>query len=154
MKSIFTPLVIGTLIAAAVNSALYFVATELLGHELFVDPDGVGANPGLAVSALAPAMLTVFFTIIGGVVVAAIALATKNPRNSWRFLTLVGLALSFAPTGFASVGVGSTFLWLSAMHVVAGAVVIPLVDRVLPEEKTPEADTDTAASDLPAGDDA
>ena len=143
MKSIFTPLVIGTLVAAAVNSALYFVATELLGHELFIDPDGVGANPGMAVSALAPAMLTVFFTIVGGVVVAAIALATKQPRNNWRLLTLVGLALSFAPTGFAAAGVGSTFLWLSAMHIVAGATVIPLVDRVLPDDKASAGDAPT-----------
>jgi len=137
VKAVFTPLVIGTLIAAAINTALLLVATELLGATLVIDADGVGANPSMDVSASSPAVLTVFQAIVGGVVVAAIALATKHPKRNWRLITLVGLALSFAPTAFASMGVGSTFLWLAAMHVVAGAAVIPLVERALPEHKHP-----------------
>lgn len=135
MKATFTPLVIGTLIAAAVNSALLLVATGLLGATLVVDPDGQGAGEPLEVSAMTPAVFTVFFAIVGGVVVAAIALATQKPKNTWRMITLAGLALSLVPTAFAAEGVGSTFLWLGAMHLVAGACVIPLVDRILPESK-------------------
>jgi len=148
VKAIFTPLVIGTLIAAAINSVIFLVAAELLGEDFIIDPDGVGGEPEMVVPAIMPAVFTVFQAIVGGVIVAAIALATKTPQSTWRLITLVGLSLSFVPTAFASLGESSTFLWLSSMHVVAGALVIPLVDRVLPAHKTsPSADE---ASDVPS----
>lgn len=146
MKAIFTPLVIGTLIAAALNSVIFLVAAELFGEAFVVDPDGVGGEPSMAVPAMLPAVFTVFQAIVGGVIVAAIALATKTPKYTWRFVTLVGLSLSLVPTAFASLGVASTFLWLSGMHLVAGAIVIPLVERVLPAQKngsTPNAESDS-----------
>lgn len=152
MKAIFTPLVIGTLIAAALNSVIFLVAAELFGEAFVVDPDGVGGEPSMAVPAMLPAVFTVFQAIVGGVIVAAIALATKTPKYTWRFVTLVGLSLSLVPTAFASLGVASTFLWLSGMHLVAGAIVIPLVERVLPAQKNgsrPDAESDTAESDSP-----
>ncbi len=151
MKAIFTPLVIGTLIAAAVNTVVFLIARELLGEPFVIDPDGVGGNPSMVVSTPSAAVLTVFQAIVGGVIVAAIALATRYPRRTWRLITLVGLSLSFVPTALASLGVISTFLWLAAMHVVAGALIIPLVERVLPEEKTSTAveaeDTESTLSD-------
>lgn len=143
MKSIFTPLVIGTLIAAAINSVIFLVAAELLGEEFIVDPDGIGGEPSMVVPAVMPAVFTVFQAIVGGVIVAAIALATKTPQYTWRLITLVGLSLSLVPTAFASLGETSTFLWLSAMHLVAGALVIPLVERVLPANKNKAAEGDT-----------
>lgn len=146
MKAIFTPLVIGTLIAAALNSVIFLVAAELFGEAFVVDPDGVGGEPSMAVPAMLPAVFTVFQAIVGGVIVAAIALATKTPKYTWRFVTLVGLSLSLVPTAFASLGVASTFLWLSGMHLVAGAIVIPLIERVLPAQKngsTPNAESDS-----------
>lgn len=146
MKAIFTPLVIGTLIAAAINSVIYLVAAELLGEEFIIDPDGVGGEPEMVVPAIMPAVFTVFQAIVGGVIVAAIALATKTPQNTWRLITLVGLSLSFVPTAFASLGESSTFLWLSAMHVVAGALVIPLVDRVLPAHKNSSSPDDASGA--------
>lgn len=152
MKAIFTPLVIGALIAAALNSVIFLVAAELFGEAFVVDPDGVGGEPSMAVPAMLPAVFTVFQAIVGGVIVAAIALATKTPKYTWRFVTLVGLSLSLVPTAFASLGVASTFLWLSGMHLVAGAIVIPLVERVLPAQKNgsrPDAESDTAESDSP-----
>lgn len=153
MKAIFTPLVIGTLIAAALNSVIFLVAAEFFGEDFEVDPDGVGGEPSMAVSAMLPAVFTVFQAIVGGVIVAAIALATKTPKYTWRVITLVGLSLSFVPTAFASLGVASTFLWLSGMHLAAGAIVIPLIDRVLPAEKnssTPKAEADTPTEQAPA----
>jgi hypothetical protein len=143
VKAIFTPLVIGTLIAAAVNSVIFLIAAELLGEEFIVDPDGIGGEPSMVVPAIMPAVFTVFQAIVGGVIAAAIALATKSPKYTWRLITLVGLSLSFVPTAFASLGETSTFLWLSAMHVVAGALVIPLVERVLPANKNKAEDGDT-----------
>lgn len=147
MKAIFTPLVIGTLIAAALNSVIFLVAAELFGEAFVVDPDGVGGEPSMAVPAMLPAVFTVFQAIVGGVIVAAIALATKTPKYTWRFVTLVGLSLSLVPTAFASLGVASTFLWLSGMHLVAGAIVIPLIERVLPAQKN--GSTQDAESDSP-----
>ena len=153
MKATFTPLVIGTLIAAALNTVIFLLARELLGEPFVIDPDGVGANPEMVVSTPSPAVLTVFQAIVGGVVVAGISLATRYPRRTWRMVTLVGLSLSFVPTAFVSMGVLSTFLWLSAMHLIAGALVIPLVERVLPAEKTTNPD-DANNSAEPTSDDA
>lgn len=152
MKAVFTPLVIGTLIAAAINSVIYLVAKELLGEPFEIDPDGQGGNAATSIPAFAPAVFTVFQAIVGGVAVAAISMATKRPRRSWRVITLIGLALSFVPTAFAAMGSGSTFLWLSSMHVVAGALVIPLVERALPETKDASAEDSTDDSEPLRGD--
>jgi hypothetical protein len=146
MKKIFAPLVIGVLIAAVINQVLYFFAREISGEPFIIDVDGQGGEPGIAIFSLAPAVFTVFQGIVGGVVVAAIALATKRPRTNWLWFTLVGLAMSFIPTAFATAGVASTFLWLSSMHVVAGVVIIPLVFRALPEAK-PDKNSEQDISD-------
>jgi hypothetical protein len=135
MKKIFAPLVIGVLIAAVINQALYFFAREVPGEAFVIDVDGQGGEPGMAIFSLAPAVFTVFQGIVGGVLVAALALATQRPRTNWLWFTLVGLALSFVPTAFATAGVASTFLWLSGMHIVAGLLIIPLVFRALPASK-------------------
>lgn len=140
MKAIFTPLVIGTLIAAAINQGLYLLAGGVFAEPFEIDPDGAGAGAAQAIPAFAPAVFTVFQSIVGGVIVAAIALATKTPRSSWWCLTLIGLSLSITPTALATAGVFSTFIWLSLMHLVAGAAVIPLVARVLPTDKPVESD--------------
>lgn len=141
MKAIFSPLVIGVLIAAAINQGIYFLAGGVFGEGFTIDPDGAGGGAAQAIPTFAPAVFTVFQGIVGGVIVAAIALATKSPRSSWWCLTLIGLALSITPTALATAGVFSTFFWLSLMHLVAGAAIIPLVARVLPEEKTLEPET-------------
>jgi len=149
MKAVFSPLVVGTLIAAAFNSVIYLVAKELLGEPFQIDPDGQGGNAETSIPAFTPAVFTVFLAIVGGVAVAAIAMATKRPRRSWRVVTLIGLALSFVPTAFAAMGNGSTFLWLASMHVAAGALVIPLVERALPETKEAPVDDSPGDSESP-----
>jgi hypothetical protein len=141
MKNIFAPLVIAVLISAVVNQALYFLAREGAGEPFIVDIDGQGAQPAMAVAVIAPALFTVFQGVVGGVAVAALALATKRPKANWTWLTLIGLTASFIPTAFASGGVASTFLWLSLMHLVAGALIIPLVSRVMPVTKEEPSDT-------------
>lgn len=132
MKNVFAPLVIGVLIAAVINQVMFFVARDLLGEPFVVDFDGQGGEPGMPVTVFVPALFTVFQGVVGGVVVAALALVTKRPQTNWLWFTIVGLALSFIPTAFATAGAVSTFVWLSAMHVVAGALIIPLVFRALP----------------------
>jgi hypothetical protein len=140
MKATFTPLVIAVLISAAINQGLYLLAAQAFGEPFVVDPDGLGESAAMSIPMFAPAVFSVFQGLVGGVVVAAIALATKTPRSSWWSLTLIALALSIVPTAFAAVGVMSTFLWLSLMHLVAGALIIPLVARALPSDKNPPAD--------------
>lgn len=155
MKNVFAPLVIAVLISAVVNQALYFLAREGAGEPFIVDFDGQGAQAAMAIVVIAPALFTVFQGIVGGVAVAALALATKRPKANWTWLTLLGLTASFVPTAFASSGVASTFLWLSLMHVVAGGLIIPLVSRVMPvakedQGKTPE-DPSPAGESLSKG---
>jgi hypothetical protein len=148
MKNIFAPLVIGVLIAAALNQVLFFVARDLLGEPFMIDFDGAGGAAGMPVAVFAPALFSVFQGVVGGVLVAALAMVTKRPKANWLWFTLVALALTFVPTAFATAGAMSTFLWLSAMHVVAGALIIPLVHRALPavnEKKTSD-------SEVPSGD--
>lgn len=135
MKAIFSPLVVGVLIAAVINQGLYFLAGGVFAEPFEIDPDGQGGQMPQAIPAFAPAVFTVFQGIVGGVVVGALALWTKKPRSTWWIITLIGIVLSVVPTAFATAGVFSTFTWLSLMHVVAGVAIIPLVARALPEHK-------------------
>mgnify|MGYP006863217339 FL=1 len=75
-------------------------------------------------------MFSVFQGVLGGVVVAWVASRTKRPRNTWLAISLVALALSFTP-GFIATAMAPA-LWLNAMHVVAGALIIPMVALALP----------------------
>lgn len=151
MKNVFAPLVIAVLIASAINQGLFFLAREVFGEGFSVDLDGTGAQPAFAVLALAPAVFTVFQGIVGGVIVARIALQTARPQTNWVWLALLGLALSVVPTAFAAAGVASTFLWLSLMHLVAGALIIPSVARALPTEKAGVPKTGAPETGAPEG---
>jgi len=125
MKKAFRPIVIASLIAAVLNQALYFVATGFFGVEFVLMADSPSDIP-----AWAPAVFSVFQGVLGGVVVAWISSRTKSPPNTWLAVSLVALALSFTP-GFIATSV-TTALWLNAMHVIAGALIIPMVAAVLP----------------------
>jgi ABC-type long-subunit fatty acid transport system fused permease/ATPase subunit len=148
MKATFTPLVIAVLIAAVANQVLFFIAGEFFGEQFIVDTDGAGTQAPMEVPTFLPAVFTVFQGLVGAVVVAAIALWTATPRSTWWIITLIGLALSLSPTAFAAQGVFSTFAWLSLMHLVAGAVIIPFVAKALPEQKTTH-DSDSPKWELP-----
>jgi hypothetical protein len=126
MKNVFRPLVVASLIAAVINQALYFLATEFFQVEFIL------TNPaGMAIPFFAPALFSVFQGIVGGVIVAWIASRTKSPKNVWLSISLIALALSFVmPFGGISTIEGA--LWLNLMHVVAGALVIPMVRSALP----------------------
>jgi hypothetical protein len=125
MKKAFRPIVVASLIAAVLNQGLYFVATGFFGVEFVL----MAAEPS-DIPLWAPAVFSVFQGVLGGVVVAWIASRTKSPRNTWLAISLVALALSFTP-GFIATSL-TTALWLNAMHVVAGALIIPMVSAVLP----------------------
>jgi len=131
MKAVFAPLVIASLIAAVINQALYFGATE------FFDIEFILRNAeGMAIPFFAPAMFSVFQGIVGGVVVAWIATRTRSPKNFWLAISLIALALSFA-LPFTLIETLDGALWLNLMHVVAGALIIPMVRIALPVATDP-----------------
>ena len=130
MKSVFRPLVIASLIAAVVNQGLYFLATELFAVEFVLRN-----LDGMEIPVLAPAIFSVFQGVVGGVVVAWIASRTASPQNTWLALSVIALALSFVlPFGGLESFDGA--VWLNIMHVVAGALIIPMVRNALPATRT------------------
>jgi len=126
VKAIFRPLVIASLIAAVINQALYFVATEFAGVEFLLRN-----FDGQTIPFFAPAMFSVFQGIVGGVVVALIASKTRSPKNTWLAISLIALALSFVMP-FGGIETFDGAIWLNVMHVVAGALIIPMVRQALP----------------------
>lgn len=126
MKAIFRPLVVASLIAAVINQILYFVATEAFGQEFLL-----AQAEGMSIPIVAPAMFSIFQGIVGGVVVAWIASRTRSPQNVWLSVSLIALALSFV-LPFGGIQGFAAAVWLNVMHVVAGALIIPMVRNALP----------------------
>ena len=126
MKDIFRPVVVASFIAAVINQALYFLAAEFFQVEfLLTDP------AGMAIPFFAPALFSVFQGIVGGVIVAWIASRTKSPKNVWLSISLIALSLSLV-LPFLAISSTEAALWLNLMHVVAGALIIPMVRGALP----------------------
>ncbi|MDA8579803.1 DUF6069 family protein [Pontimonas sp.] len=124
MKKVFRPVVVASLIAAVINQAIYFVAVGFFSVEFLLN-----SAPPSEIPLFAPALFSVFQGVLGGVVVAWIATRTTNPRNTWLAISLAALALSFT-AGFIATALQSA-LWLNAMHVVTGALIIPMVALAL-----------------------
>ena len=127
MKSVFRPLVIASLIAAVINQALYFVAAEFFAVEFILRDES-----GMAIPFIAPTLFSVFQGVVGGLLVAWVASRTKSPQNTWLAISLIALALSFV-LPFVAIETLDGALWLNAMHVVAGALIIPMVRAALPQ---------------------
>jgi len=90
MKETFRPIVIASLIAAAVNQVLYFVATG------FFEVSFTLTTPAtMPIPFFAPALLSIGQGIVGGFIVAWIASSTRSPKNVWLSISLIALALSF-----------------------------------------------------------
>jgi high-affinity K+ transport system ATPase subunit B len=85
----------------------------------------------MAIPFFAPALFSVFQGIVGGVIVAWIASRTKSPKNVWLSISLIALSLSFV-LPFLAISSTEAALWLNLMHVVAGALIIPMVRGALP----------------------
>jgi hypothetical protein len=132
MKSVFRPVVIASLIAAVINQALYFLGVELFSAEFILRDQG-----GVAIPFIAPALFSVFQGVVGGLVVAWVASLTGSPKNTWLSISLIALALSFA-LPFLAIESLDGALWLNAMHVVSGALIIPMVRNVLPAARATE----------------
>jgi hypothetical protein len=126
MKEILRRVAIASLIAAVVNTIVFFVAAQISGT-LVVTMSGE-----MELSAMEPFIFTLLLGILGGSAVGFIALRTTQPRRTWVIISIVALILYGVPP-FASAGV-ITALWFNVMHAVAGLILIPAVASELPEK--------------------
>ena len=74
---------------------------------------------------------TLVFAVIGLVIAAVIARWAKNPGRTWTTTTVVLVAVSRAGPATTGHATTATLAVLYATHIVAGAIVIPVVARNL-----------------------
>jgi hypothetical protein len=124
MKEVIRRAAIASLIAAVINTIVFFVAAQISG------PLVVTMSGEMELTAIEPFIFTLLLGILGGSAVGFIALRTAQPRRTWVIVSIVALILYGVPP-FASAGV-ITALWFNVMHAVAGIILIPAVASVLP----------------------
>ena len=78
--------------------------------------------------------MTLLFSIVGIAIAGQLARRASRPRHTFVVTTVVLLALSFVPDVTASTGTADK-LTLMLTHLVAAAIVIPVVARRLAESR-------------------
>lgn len=126
MRELVRRVAIGSVIAAILNTIVFFVATQVSGPLIVTMP----AEMELLV--VQPPIFTLLLGMLGGSAVGYIALRTAQPKRTWVIVAIVALVLYGFPP-FASAGV-VTALWFNVMHAVAGIILIPAVASVLPDK--------------------
>lgn len=86
--------------------------------------------PGEAIPLLGFAQLTLVFTAVGIVIARAMARRARRPRSTFVRTTVVLTALSLVPDVLLHAGPATT-LSLVATHLVAAAIVIPVLSAPL-----------------------
>ncbi|KZB82951.1 DUF6069 family protein [Amycolatopsis regifaucium] len=109
-------------VAAAVATAAVAAAGEAAGISL-----AVGGAP---IPVAGFAVLTVVFSMVGLVLALVLARSVRRPRQVFVRTTVVLTALSLVPDVLADAST-ATRLLLMLTHVVAAAIVIPVVARRL-----------------------
>lgn len=122
-----------SLVATVVVTAIAAVASR--AGVSFVDP----AHPELPIPLLGFAELTFVFSLIGVGLAAILARKARRPRSTFVRTTVVLLVLSVLPDfgilpGFPKFDT-ATALTLAALHLVAAAIVIPVLAGRLAEER-------------------
>lgn len=113
--------------AATVAAAVATVAVAAAGQAV-----GIGTEiSGAPIPTSGFAVLTVFFSVLGLVIATALRRFARHPRTAWVRTTVTLTVLSFVPDVLADAAV-PTILLLMLTHVVAAAIVIPVVARRLP----------------------
>ena len=133
-KSVWKHGFAAALVAAAVTTGLAYVASE--AGVSFVDP----AKPEIPIPLLGFAQLTFVFSLIGVGLAAIFARKARRPRSTFIRTTLVLLALSIVPDfveipNFSPDFATATAWTLAGLHVVAAAIVIPVLASRLAEER-------------------
>jgi hypothetical protein len=119
------PLITGGLVATAVAAAA--TATVAAAGEFAGISLAVGGAP-IPLSGFA--VLTVFFSLVGLVLALVLARTARRPRTAFVRTTIVLTALSLVPDVLADASVATKVL-LMLTHVVAAAIVIPVIARRL-----------------------
>jgi hypothetical protein len=127
MQKIAKSAAIAALLAAIVNTIVFFVATAISGDLVVLMP----AEETLTV--FQPFVLTAMLGIVGSLMVSFIAQRTANPRRTWVLSTIIAVTLYGLPP-FLSAGI-TTAIWFNVMHAVAALFIIPAVAKQLPESK-------------------
>lgn len=122
-----------TVVAAAVVTAIAAVASR--AGVSFLDP---ASNLTIPLSGFA--VLTTGFSLIGVALAAILARTAKRPRSTFVRTTVVLLVLSIVPDFVAIPKLSPDFdtatTWtLAALHLVAAAIVIPVLAGRLAEER-------------------
>ena len=102
----------------------------------FVDP----AKPEIPIPPSGFAMLTAVFSLIGVALAAILARTARRPRSTFVRTTVVLLVLSIVPDFVAIPKLSPDFdtatsFTLAALHLVAAAIVIPVLAGRLAEER-------------------
>ena len=123
-----------TLAATVVTTALAWLATR--AGVAFVDP----AYPDKPIPPSGFATLTVAFSLIGVVLAAILARTARRPRSTFVRTALVLLALSVVPDFVSIPNFGNNFstttsFTLAGLHLVAAAIVIPVLAGRLAHER-------------------
>jgi hypothetical protein len=117
--------VVATIAAAALNALLATVARSA-GVDFQVTDGEVVPVSGIA-------FVTGAFSLVGLLGAAALLRWSGDPVRWWLRTTVALTTLSLVPPFLAAADT-STALTLAVLHLVAAAVVIPAVARVLPQE--------------------
>jgi hypothetical protein len=114
-------------VAAAVLAALavWVLAVPVLGLELAAAPIG---GPVQQITPIAVAAGSLCAGLSGWALLAVLERRVAEPRRTWMLVASVVLALSLATPVLGGVDPASTATLL-AMHLVVGAVLIPLLPR-------------------------
>jgi hypothetical protein len=127
MQKIAKSAAIAALLAAIVNTIVFYIATAVSGDLVVLMP----AEETLTV--FQPFVFTAMLGIVGSLMVSFIAQRTANPRRTWVLSTIIAVTLYGLPP-FLSAGI-TTAIWFNVMHAVAALFIIPAVAKQLPESK-------------------
>ncbi len=127
MQKIAKSAAIAALLAAIVNTIVFYIATAISGDLVVLMP----AEETLTV--FQPFVFTAMLGIVGSLMVSFIAQRTANPRRTWVLSTIIAVTLYGLPP-FLSAGI-TTAIWFNVMHAVAALFIIPAVAKELSESK-------------------
>lgn len=117
------------LIAAMVGVLAVWLVASLISPDLRVDTP-FDENQKLAW--YGPSLAILFPYGIGAAIVAWLLVKFQKPRLWWYIITAIALIV-FGLQAFTETRSNETAIWLNIMHVVAAAIIVPVVARFLPE---------------------
>lgn len=132
--SVWLPGLAATAGATVATTAIAVLASR--AGVSFVDP----AHPEMPIPPSGFAMLTAVFALVGVVLAAILARKAKHPRSTFIKTTVALLALSVVPDFVAIPGLSPDFdtatsFTLAGLHLVAAAIVIPVLAGRLATER-------------------